>query len=74
VEEAVTLAEDVDRWTWHKGRFEEIFGERSEGRFAESWPEGTSLAILLSFDMQADVVVAHQGVWIATANEVASLA
>ncbi|HYS30153.1 MAG TPA: hypothetical protein VEQ12_11750, partial [Candidatus Limnocylindria bacterium] len=51
----MALAEDVARWTWHKGRFEEIFGDRSEGRFVESWPKGKSLAILLSFDMQADV-------------------
>jgi peptidoglycan-N-acetylglucosamine deacetylase len=49
------LAEDVGRWTWHKDRLEQIFGERSAGRFADSWPSGKSLAILLSFDMQADV-------------------
>jgi hypothetical protein len=45
----MALAEDVARWAWYKGRFEEIFGDRTAGRF-------------------------HQGVWIATANEVASLA
>ena len=61
-----------------EGRLEQIFGERSAGRFADSWPGGKSLAILLSFDMQEDVdaaaayAIAHQGVWITTANEVAS--
>lgn len=48
-------AEAVARWTWHKGRFEETFGERSAGRFAHSWPTGKLLAIPLSFDMRADV-------------------
>jgi hypothetical protein len=54
-EDAMPLAEDVARWTWQKDRLEQIFGERSAGRFADSWPSGKSLAILLSFDMQADV-------------------
>lgn len=51
----MTLADDIARWTWHRGRFEEIFGVRTEGRFVERWPAGKSLAVLLSFDMQADV-------------------
>lgn len=51
----MTLAQDIARWTWHKGRFEEIFGARTEGDFVKRWPAGKSLAVLLSFDMQADV-------------------
>jgi peptidoglycan/xylan/chitin deacetylase (PgdA/CDA1 family) len=51
----MTLKDDIARWEWHKGRFEEIFGERSAGRFVERWPRNKNLGVLLSFDMQADV-------------------
>ena len=47
----MALAEDVARWIWHQDRSEEIFEDRSPGHFAESWPEGKSLAVLRSFDM-----------------------
>jgi len=58
----MALAEDVARWTWHKGRFEEIFGD--QWRPYPAWV----LDQLLAY------AAAHQGVWIATANEVAALA
>jgi hypothetical protein len=67
----MALAEDVARWAWYKGRFEEIFGDRSDGRFVESSGRPYPAAVL---DRLLAYVVAHQGVWIATANEVASLA
>ena len=42
-------------WTWRPERFAETFGTRGEGRFAERWPNGKRIAIVLTFDTQADV-------------------
>src|ERR1035437_3498104 len=42
-------------WQWGKGRFEEIFGQRSPGSFVQNWPEGKRIAVLLTFDTQGDV-------------------
>jgi peptidoglycan/xylan/chitin deacetylase (PgdA/CDA1 family) len=42
-------------WTWTKERFEEVFGRRLSGGFVERWPAGKRIAVLLTFDTQADV-------------------
>jgi hypothetical protein len=72
----MTVAEDVAGWVWPTGRFEEVLRDRPAGHFVAAWPEGKSPAILLSWVLGQLLayVVAHQGVWIATANKVASLA
>jgi peptidoglycan-N-acetylglucosamine deacetylase len=42
-------------WVWHRDQFAQIFGERRPGRFVEQWPTGKRVAVVLTFDTQADV-------------------
>jgi peptidoglycan/xylan/chitin deacetylase (PgdA/CDA1 family) len=42
-------------WMWRREQFAETFGERSKGGFVERWPADKRMAIVLTFDTQADV-------------------
>ena len=48
-------ASRTSNWVWHKDDFEKSFGTRQAGRFAERWPAGVRLAVVVTFDTQGDV-------------------
>ena len=50
-----TPANVFDGWTWHKDKFEEIFGQRVVGDFGRNWPDGMRIAVVLTFDTQGDI-------------------
>ena len=50
-----TSANVLDGWTWHKDKFEAIFGRRVEGNFRRNWPDGMRIAVVFTFDTQGDI-------------------
>jgi peptidoglycan-N-acetylglucosamine deacetylase len=44
-----------DTWVWGPDRFEETFGRRLPGKFAENFPAGKRIVAVLTFDTQGDV-------------------
>ena len=52
---ASTPGNVLDGWTWHKDKFEEIFGRRVKGNFGRNWPDGKRIAVVLTFDTQGDI-------------------
>jgi len=47
--------------TWHKDMWQQTFGVEHEVDLSSRWPEGTRIAVMLTFDTQGDVDAAVPG-------------
>lgn len=59
--DAPDVSAQVPPQTWQKSDWEAGFGTQREANFSDHWPEGTKIAVTLTFDTQADVDAAVPG-------------